>query len=38
MTIDAQVGYPTYLQSLSNFEAYLADHSQSPNTMAPSKS
>jgi hypothetical protein len=32
MAIDAQVEYPTYLQSLSDFEAYLADHFQALNT------
>ncbi len=32
MTVDAQVDYPTYLQSLTDFEAYLADHFQTLNT------
>jgi len=32
LTIDTQVEYPTYLQTLSDFEAYLADQFQSLNT------
>jgi hypothetical protein len=32
VTADAQVEYPTYLQSSSDFEAYLADHFQTLNT------
>ena len=32
MAVDVRVDYPTYLQSLSDFEVYLADHFQSLNT------
>ena len=32
MTVDIQIEYPTYLQSPSDFEAYLADHFQTLNT------
>ena len=33
MAVDLDVEYPTYLQNLSDFEAYLADHFQSLNTV-----
>ena len=32
MTVDAEIEYPVYLQSLSDFEAYLADQFESLNT------
>jgi hypothetical protein len=32
MAVDAQIEYPTYLQSLSDFGAYLADHFEALNT------